>query len=209
MKTENYGPVGCVLIDDYLSGTSRLSGLSSFLESREVSLYAPDWQAAGDLLSALQTALQAARAAVGGVSAIAWGTGCWAALALAEQLPVERLVLIDPKTVRRDAGSRADGVLFRQMVRLERFAERNLPLCVSDMLVIRPRQPAVARSKPLLCGGNRPHGRLLAVETGDFDAHKLLEIDDIKLKNGIYSFLSGGDFPKSLAEKSEMCIIDG
>ena len=209
MKTENHGPIGCVLIDDCLSGTSRLSGLSSFLESKGISLHALDWSAAWDLLSALQMALQVARSAAGNASAVAWGTGCCAALALAEQLPVERLVLIDPKSPRSALRGRSVDALSRQMVRLERFAERNLPLCVSDVLVVRPQQSKKPRARSPLDRARRPHGRLVSVEIPGADAKNLYTNCENALANGIYTFLKGGVFPKSLAEKSEMCIIDG
>ncbi|MDO4866316.1 MAG: hypothetical protein Q4C10_07130 [Clostridia bacterium] len=201
--------MGCVVIDDFLSGMSRLSGLSSFLASKGMRVQTPKPAGAGELLSALQDALQAARSGTGGASAVACGTGCGAALALAEQLPVERLALIDPRPPRRAAGSCADGALYRRSVRLDRFARRNLALCVSDMLVIGARQAGPGCPQPAFMGAGRFHGRLLSVEFCGGDANNLYTDCENVLKNGVYSFLQNGDFPKSLAEKSEMCIIYG
>lgn len=203
-----HSAMACVVIDDFLSGMSRLSGLSSFLAAKGVRVCAPKPAGAGYLLPALQDALQAARSGTGGASVVACGTGCGAALALAEQLPVERLALIDPRSPRA-VGSGVDPALLRKAVRLDRFARRNLPLCVSDVLVIHARPSGHDRPQAAFIGTGRLHGRLLTAEFCGADANNLYTDCENMLKNGVYSFLQNGDFPKSLAEKPEMCIIYG
>ncbi|MBR1820502.1 MAG: hypothetical protein IJ769_02645, partial [Clostridia bacterium] len=83
--------VGCLMIDDPLSGENLLSGLS--LDS-SVRVYPFRPRVGERLWDRLQSLLQRARSECGAVAILARGAGCGAALALAEQLPVDRLALV-------------------------------------------------------------------------------------------------------------------
>lgn len=165
----------------------------------------------------LQSALQRLDAGRGGRAIIAVSEGCAAALALASQLPVARIVLLDPVPVRRrwrrdhrsfpGKDSEAEGVL-RTVRRLAGFARRNLPLCVSDLLIVEHgrgagRHGAIgAYGAPVNCRAAR---LLLDGEC----AKDLYTIREFAVKEAISCFLHTGEVPKPLAENSEMCIIYG
>lgn len=207
------GSVSCLLIDDLWSGESALSGLSCFsgLAGR------PFVPGEGiELHEALQIALQECRADGGAAAIAARGLGCEAALAAAEQLPVDRLALLRPmarsdirKRIRflppkqeRDVAARR-----RQLARLSAYARRNLSLCVSDVLIVE--DTAARAGRALLEAGLGANGRVTLLKIpGGID--KSLYINrEFELKNAISSFLRSGELPKSLAENHEMCIIYG
>lgn len=164
------------------------------------------WGAGEALWPALQTALQQMRAAHGGAGIAAVGSGCAAALALAEQLPVDRLALLFP---RRAAGLRASGgaELWRQVGRLERYALMNLPLCVSDILMVCRAKSGYARR--LRACGLRANSRLIELCIPPEKELKFIEDSQNGLNSALSGFLRTGDLPKSLAENPEMCIIYG
>lgn len=165
----------------------------------------------------LQSALQGLDAGRGGRAIMAVGEGCAAALALASQLPVARIVLMDPAPVpgrwrrglRSNPGkdTEAEGVL-RTARRLAGFARRNLPLCVSDLLIVEHGRCAGRRGAigaygvPVNCRAAR---LLLDGEC----AKDLYTIREFAVKEAISCFLHTGEVPKPLAENSEMCIIYG
>ena len=165
------------------------------------------------LLDRLQSALHDLRREWGSAAAIAVGTGCAAALALACQLPVEKLVLIDPSAPARllwgrRNGDPDDGQRVRALRRMAAFARRNLPLCVSDMLIVslsaESGEDALRRAYgiPVNCRVNRLDVR------GKSDKD-LYTIREIAVKAAISRFLNPLESSKPLAENPEMCIIYG
>ena len=82
-------------------------------------------------LNQAQTALWELRKRCGWICVAAGRGGAGVAAALAAQLPVERLALVDSKLFDR-SGPRLQG----QAARLERFARRNLALVISEVLLI-------------------------------------------------------------------------
>ena len=163
----------------------------------------------------LQSALQGLDAGRDGRAIMAVGEGCAAALALGSQLPVARIVLMDPMAPVRGRWRRghrpypgeAEGVL-RTLRRLAGFARRNLPLCVSDLLVVEHGRGAGCR------GGMRAYGAPVNCRTArlllDGECAKdLYTIREFAVKEAISRFLHTGEAPKPLAENSEMCIIYG
>lgn len=162
-------PVGCLVIDEIKSGENALSGLA-FSKKLRVYPYIP--RAREPLREGLQALLHRMRSERGAASILARGTGCGAALALAEQLPVERLVLLEPEAMfrrtmiwERFRGEAAEKDIDRQARRLCAFARRNLSLCVADALVV---EAAESRGHRLLAeGGLGAHGRLLRLSSND------------------------------------------
>jgi len=205
--------VGCLFIGDAL-GRKGNDGLTWAHDIPGVELRAFRCADARGLWDRLQCALQALRAERGICPIMAVGTGCAAALALACQLPVDKLVLIDPARPARPfvATDRAAGVddarAQRALRRLAGFARRNLPLCVSDMLIV-DHGPAEGEDALRRAYGNPANCRTrrLAV-SGKWDK-ELYTIREFEVKQAISRFLQPADAPKPLAENSEMCIIYG
>lgn len=145
---------------------------------------------------------------------MAAGTGCAPALALACQLPVEKLVLIDPAApVRLSLRSRGHAGAEarrrdRALRRLAAFARRNLPLCVSDVLIVghgvENGEDALRRAygNPVNCRVRR------LVVPGESDKD-LYTIREFAVKAAISRFLHPIESSKPLAENPEMCIIYG
>lgn len=192
-------PVGCVVIDDPGSGGR---GLSGFCRANGLRAYPCDWSGAERPLSLLQGLLQRARGECGAAAILARERGCGAALALAEQLPVERLALIEP-----EASLNRRRVGLGPIDRLDAFARRNLSLCVSDALVIERADSRGARR--LRSGGFCAHARLARLAFDVESDKELYTICENTLKSAITHFLRAGEWPKNLAENAEMCIIDG
>ena len=190
--------VGCVAIDDPTSGENRLSGLSF---APGLAGYPFDWRAGERAFEEMQTLLQCARSDCGAAAILARGPGCMAALALAEQLPVERLALIAPQTGRL----RGRGSLARYFNRIALFARQNLSLCVSDVLIIEAGNSRVGRK--LVWLGLGAHSRVAALEMPAETGPELYTICENALKTAITDFLRGGELPKDLAQNREMCII--
>lgn len=159
---------------------------------------------ARDMWDRLQAALNGGRDDRGGAVILARGTGCAAALALAEQLPAERVALIEPFLAPPRGGT---GAFDRLVGRMGRFAYRNLPLCAADVLVAaRAGNPAWRRLRP---GALWPHGRLIRLEIPAGYADNMLNNRENMVNRAISCFLQTGELPKPLAKNAEMCIIDG
>lgn len=187
------------MIDEPGSGGERLSGLCC---AAGLTGYPFDWNGTKRPFEALQDLLQQARGPSGTACVLARGRGCGAALALAEQLPVERLALIEP-----EASLIPRLRLLDPVERLNAFARRNLSLCVSDALVTeRARERGAMRLRE---GGFCAHARLLRLACEGKSDKELYTICENTLKTAITHFLRAGDLPKNLAENAEMCIIDG
>ena len=153
-------------------------------------------QESRDLWDRLRAELQAVRSGCDICGIVARGTGCAAALALAEQLPVDRLVLYAPRlTIPRDEG--------RQTRRMAAYARRNLSLCVADTLIIDH-----GRTPPRLSGWSA-HCRVSRLLLPGGEGDKLYTIREIVSKMAVSCFLHTGELPKTLAQNPEMCIIDG
>ena len=118
-------PVGCFLIDQ----TKRMRRLRAILYANGVETVS--MLRGGDLFSAAQDGLQAARRS-GGACIAAEGEQWAIALALAAQLCVERIVLIAPT----DFAKSPETEFEQQIEQLKGFARRNLFFCVSDVLVL-------------------------------------------------------------------------
>ena len=190
--------VGCIAIDEPMSGENRLSGLSC---APGLVVFPFEWRAGEDALGALQTLLQRARSSCGAAAIVARGLGCLAALALAEQLPVDRLALVEPRLGRL----RGRGTLARCFNRIALFARQNLSLCVSDVLIVQTGDTRAGRK--LVSLGLGAHSRVARVELPAETAPELYTICDNTLKTAVTDFLRGGDWPKDLAQNREMCII--
>ena len=117
--------VGCLLLGE----TKRMRALCDMLCARGVAtvMAATD----GNLLTAAQEGLYAARRK-GGTCIAAEGEWWAAALALAAQMCVERILLIAPTDLAKPANDERE----KQIVRLKGFARRNLFFCVSEVLVL-------------------------------------------------------------------------
>ena len=201
--------VGCLCVDELLGEERTTSGASRLLELPELAVrrfFCPD---GADLLERLQMALYNVRVDCGTPVAAAVGTGCPALMALAEQLPLERLALIEPRfTTGHRRGDFVMGSMssrFRQLRRLERFARRNLALFAGELLLVCSGGDSGGSWTRGLSRHCRLTRLLIRGEYGD----KMYKKREIVLKQAISCFLRTGDLPKSLAENAEMCIIYG
>ena len=203
--------VGCLYIGDIAAGVPDGASCdwSSGVQDVEMHVF-QDTQARG-LWERLQSALQASRAGSRVCAVTAVGTGCAAALALACQLPVERVVLIDPVPPARtphglsrpEAGPEVD-CLRKTLRRLATFARRNLALCVSDILLVGEGESGLVRAfgDPVNC-------RVSRLPFPGKTAKELYTVCEFAVKEAISGFLHTAEGPKPLAENSEMCIIYG
>lgn len=201
--------IGCLYIDDLTAGKKESSGLfcSRILQTDGIAARAFECREGASLWPNLQTALQQVRAAHGSAGIVALGTGCAAALALCEQLPVERLILLFPAQLRGAGAGKGGDDRAREVARLQRFARMNLALCVCDVLVLHAAGDACARD--LFAGGLRAHSRVVELILSGEAALKFLEKRPDGLDLALSGFLKSGELPKSLAENPEMCIIYG
>lgn len=117
--------VGCLLIGE----TKRMQMLKESLTARGIETVRAVF--GGDVLASVQEGLQKVRGS-GGVCIAAEGEYWPAALALAVQLCVDRIALIDPMDRCRDSKDECG----KQIDRLRSFARRNLFFCVSEVLVM-------------------------------------------------------------------------
>ncbi len=208
MPVDSHRAVGCLMIDDPSAGEGMLPGLSSFVDAARLRVMPFRLSGEPDVHAALQVALHALRQACPTATIAARGLGCGAALALAAQLPVERLALIEPRlamTKRRDSTISKD--LVRQLRRLCGFARRNLALCTCDALIVEA--PGARGAQALTRAGLDAHARVARLEVGDTREKVLYKNGEFDVKEAVSRFLCRGDLPKSLAENSEMCIIYG
>ena len=204
-------PVGCLYIDTITPGKDAASGLPLFLGLPGIGTRPFRCLDGKKLWDGLQTALLASRSRCETVAIAARGTGCAAALALAEQLPVDRLVLVEPKLSLRGLqreGSKADAdrvASSRQARRIMAYARRNLSLCVSDVLLIESGNGDRAFPDAALS----VHGTVRHLFVDGKTRRDLYTIRENAVKPAISWFLHTGELPKPLAENPEMCIING
>ncbi len=209
MPVDSCFAVGCLVIDDPLAGEGTLSGLSSYIDASRLRVMPFRWTGGPQVHGALQAALHALRQACPAATVIAArGLGCAAALALAAQLPVDRLALIEPRLTQTERREGAVSTCFeRQLRRLCGFARRNLALCVSDVLVVEA--PRARGTLALTRTGLGAHARVTRLEATDVREKVLCTKGEFDVKEAVSHFLWRGELPKYLAENSEMCIIYG
>ena len=203
--------VGCLYIGDIAAGLSDGPPRDWSSGIPDVEMHVFRYTQARGMWEQLQSDLQAARAGSRVCAVMAVGTGCAAALALACQLPVERVVLVDPvpplrkprEPGRPGAGPEADGI-HRSMRRLAAFARRNLALCVGDILLVGEGESGLVRAfgDPVNC-------RVSRLPFPGKTAKELYTMCEFAVKEAISGFLHAAEAPKPLAEISEMCIIYG
>lgn len=187
---------GCLLIDEMLFDARGLGAYGDLADQGfRAERFSPD--AGGDLHTALQRAYQQIRRddAVNGI--LAYGTGCDCALALAGQLPADRLALLYP------LDWQGGGPMERQLQRVRRYARRGAAFCVADVLIV----PGLltARDLPERLRRALCNSRVTLLKPPEALWTKGKDV----LKTGILHFLRHGVLPKSLAENAEMCIIYG
>ena len=206
---------GCLFIDDAVFNRQEDEGLWQAPDIPDVELRPFRCANARGLWDQLQAALQEIRAEWGAGAIMATGEGCAAALALACQLPVDRIVLVDPgapadlSRLRRQGQTSPDSIrLQRVRRRLAGYARRNLPLCVSDMLIVGHEREGADNSLRRAYGNpvNCRVERLLIPDNWD---KELYTIREIAVKEAISRFLHPFESTKPLAENPEMCIIYG
>ena len=195
--------IGCLCIGDCTPGGEAASGRDLFSGLPGVAANPFDWEGGGDLWERLQQALHETRAGGGAVCIAARGIGCAAALALAEQLPTDRLLLIGPAP----PPPALPPTLKAPLRRICAYARRNLGLCVTDALIVETAQSRFGRA--LIAGGLSAHSRVARLVIRGKSAGELLINREIVPKTALSHFLQTGECPKSLAENPEMCIIDG
>ena len=208
MRAESMS-AGCLCIDDITSGTSDPSGPFLFRGLSGVETWPFRCPEGENLWDGLRVALQALRKRWETVGVAAQGTGCAAALALAEQLPVDRLALVDPLLSIRGTG-RGGGAMSadaRVLRRIAAFARRNLSLCVSDTLIVETGADCVDCRR--LADALSTHCRVERIRFDVKTGEKLYKIREIEVKQAISRFLQAGERQKPLAENPEMCIIYG
>ena len=187
---------GCLLIDDPLYDIHALDATAQALKARGIRAETFRRDGARTMYDALQRAYQRVRrdGAVSGI--VAQGAGCDCALALACQLPSDRLVLLEPMRWHDD------GPVGRQLKRIRAFARQNAAFCVADALIV----PGPHTDEKLT---RRLRHDLGGTVTLLRPAEEMWSNGKEVLNLGIFQFLRDGVWPKFLAEKSEMCIIYG
>lgn len=183
--------IGCLI----LGQTAWMTALESRLS--EYGVIAVRGREDENLFTSAQEGLCAARRP-GGVCVAAEGELWAAALSLAAQLCVDRVVLVAPT----DHPNKSTNEQEKQIARLKGFARRNLFFCVSEVLVLecgvdarsQKRMDAVLRR---LCNA---HVHRLSVR------ENLLHGEDMAVEAAA-CFLADGEFGFSLAKRNKMCII--
>ena len=210
--------VGCLYIGELVPGPRGSGACHRVADLPGVNLHTFRFSCARTLWDELQMSLQRLRAEWGECAVMAEGSGCAAALALASQLPVERVVRIDPAPPARlnslrgqplnREGNPETARTRRTLRRLYGFARKNLSLCVCDMLVVEcgpgdgVRALRRAFGNPVNCSV-----RQLSLRGGC--AKELYTIREFAVKEAISRYLHGKEAPKPLAENSDLCIIYG
>lgn len=204
--------VGCLFIGDIASGCScqENGAWARSVPGVDVQIFrCPEPRRLWD---ALQGALHEIRRGQGEAAIMAVGTGCAGALALACQLPVEKLVLIEPSLPVRVSHTGPGCTRARQMGRMARrlaaFTRRNLPLCVSDILTVECRRDDDGGEARYIYG-NPVNCRVRRLLLRGKSAKELYTIREFEVKEAISRFLHPTEAPKPLAENPEMCIIYG
>ena len=188
--------LGCLLIGDLVFEPDALAGWQAFLSERgaAVESFRPG---TGDVHLSLQRAYQRVRREDGISAILAAGSGCDLAVALAGQLPVDRLALLNPLEWQGRGG------LSGSLDRIRRYAWRGADFCVADILLL----PGL-HTPPELPERWRRELRNSRVHLWE-PAEELWTNRKEVLKLTVLQFLLGGKPPKSLAENAEMCIIYG
>ena len=187
---------GCFLVGDLLFEPEALSDWLPFLLEKGVcaGVFRPE---EGDLHLSLQRAYQRVRQEDGISTILAAGSGCDCALALAGQLPVDRMALIHPLDWQGRGG------MAGRLNAIRRYARRAASFCVADTLIL----PGLHTSTELM---KRWQGALYNSRVGMLKTSEDMWTNRKEvLKLAVYRFLMEGLPPKSLAENSEMCIIYG
>lgn len=207
--------MGCLYVDGSLFDRHMREGSAFVSDIPGVELHPFRCAGVRNLWEQLQSALHDLHGETGQGAVMAAGTGCAPALALACQLPVEKLVLIDPAApVRlsllrgRGHADAEEGRRVRALRRLAAFARRNLPLCVSDVLIVgrgaEDGEDALRRAY-----GNPVNCRIKRLVIPDESDKDLYTIREFAVKAAISRFLHPIESSKPLAENPEMCIIYG
>lgn len=194
--------IGCLMINELTSEERQLSGLSVFLGKKGIYSRHFNIMEGKKIHSQLQLAYQKVCANSRERCIIGAGTGCIGALALAAQLPVDRLVLMD------EVSSKEEGEMGkqRQFKRLAGFANRNISFCVTNALLIADRSES-SLARMVKTARIMNNSRVCIIQIWGALRKDLCTNYESTGKEIIYSFLSTGEIPKYLAEKSEMCII--
>ena len=190
--------IGCLLIDDILNGEGGSRELAPLLKCAGVLTRVFEPVAGIPLYPSLQRAWQSVRMEDGVSSVMAWGSGCDAALALAGQLPVDRLILAGPSRWRTDRTA-----LSRTLGRIRRYALRGAAFCVAGVWVI----PGPGTDDALPARLSRALFNCPVAVAGR--AEDLCTERKEVMNSAVLHFLRRGELPKSLAENPEMCIIYG
>lgn len=189
--------IGCLLIEDPIINMGVMAQTARALSEGGARAGVFHWNRTQRLYPALQQAYQSIRSD-GAVNAlIAIGAGCDCAMALACQLPADRLVLLEPV----DWQGRGDAA--KQLKRIRAFARQNSAFCVADALVVPG--PNTASSLLRRLARDLTGGRLTVLQPSEEMWTNRKEV----LNLGIFRFLKDGVLPKCLAENPEMCIIYG
>ena len=206
---------GCLFIGDIASDKLRSDASDWSRDIPGLGIQVFQCQDVRRMWDMLQIGFQEVRSRWEMCGVIAEGTGCAAALALACQLPVDGIVLIDPTLPvwdpfgREQAAVRPEMVQARKMARrFAAFARRNLALCVGDMLILS--HGCMDSSRALRRAfGNPANCRVSRLYVGGESAKELYTIREFDVKAAISRFLLQQEASKPLAENPEMCIIYG
>ena len=166
-------------------GCASADALACFLKERSA---APTLIHA-DAPNALDALRDACRDRAGLDGLIAFHPLTSAALALAIQRRVDRLVLVCGR--RPIAEGAAPG--------MRRFVGRNLPLCAADVLCVDAAPGDLRRLRRLITGSVRE----MSGAAVDFEGPEC----EFSVKTAICDFILGESLRNSLAENAEMCII--
>lgn len=194
--------IGCLMINELTSEERQLSGLSVFLGKKGI--YSRHFNIGEDrrIHAQLQSAYQKVCANSKERCIIGAGTGSIGALALAAQLPVDRLILMDEAFFYKEEETGKQ----KQFKRLAGFANRNISFCVTNALLIADNnEDSLARM--LKMAKAMSNSSVCLIQIWGALRKDLCTNCESAGKEIIYSFLSSGGLPKYLAEKSEMCII--
>ena len=187
---------GCLVIGDAFCEADGMNDLLKCLTEQGVRAEAFRISEQQSLYHDLQMAYQRVRRDDAPSAIAAWGAGCDCALAIAGQLPVDRVILISPRALQ------ARGERSKPLARVRRYARRGMAFCVADALIVSFGEAGRAE-RELLEGLCNCRAVLAEFPREAWPKGK----KDINLM--VSRFLCAGVLPKSLAENSEMCIIYG
>ena len=186
----------CFIIDDWGAPAPRLAAMADHMAGKDSRVARFDYGNGEDLHNRLQEEYYRVRAD-GGAAILAAGAGIAGALALAAQLPVTRLALVQGPW-------RAGVTPSRSLRRLEGFARRNLAICTAKTLIVA--DDLSMRSLGSLAR-RMPGAEVMALAWPRDPASELCTNRENCLKTRLGDFLRTGELRKPLAENAEMCII--